>query len=69
MMTVTWFVILVLAYLFFEVLLPSGSPIHLTGSFTLNAVARVGFTFGLGVAWFVVMLVLRYLYIRGRRVD
>jgi hypothetical protein len=68
-MTVAWLVILGVSYLFFEVLLPSGSPIHVKGSFTLDALARVGFTFGLGVGWFVVMFVLRYLYIRGKRAD
>ncbi len=68
MMTVAWFVILGVSYLFFEVVLPSGSPIHVKGSFTLDALVRIGVTFGLGVTWFVVMFVLRYLYIRGKRV-
>lgn len=68
MMTVAWFVILAVSYLFFEVVLPSGSPIHVRGSFTLDALVRIGLTFGLGAAWFLVMFALRYLYIHGKRV-
>lgn len=65
-MVVAWLVILGESYVFFEVVLPSTLPIHVAGSFTLDALLRIGETFGLGVVWFLVMFALLYVYVRSQ---
>jgi len=65
MTTVAWLLILAESYIFFVFIVPF-PPIHSIGAFTALALLKVGLTFGLGVAWFVVMLLMRYFYVRSR---
>ena len=65
MITVAWLLILVESYIFFEFIVPF-PQIHEVGALTLLALLKVGLTFGLGLAWFAIMFLLRYFYVRSR---
>ncbi len=65
-MAVAWFLIIAETYVFFDVILTYTPPIHELGSFTALAVLKVAATLGLGILWFVVMLVLTQVYVRSR---
>lgn len=65
MTTVAWFLILAESYIFFIFIVPF-PPIHSIGAFTLLALLKVGLTFALGAAWFAIMFLLRYFYVRSR---
>ena len=65
MTTVAWLLILVESYVFFEFIVPF-PQIHEVGALTLLALLKVGLTFGLGIAWFSIMILLRYFYVRSR---
>ncbi len=65
MTTVAWLLILVESYVFFEFIV-SFPQIHEIGALTFLAILKVGLTFGLGAAWFAIMFLLRYFYIRSR---
>jgi hypothetical protein len=53
-------------YFFFGVVVPLGSVPHNFTTFTGYATLKVLLTFGLGVLWFLVMLVMTRLYVRTR---
>lgn len=63
--TVAWLLVMVETYLFFEVIIPLGPPIHSIGVFTAVALLKIALTFGLGVLWFVVIVTLTQLYGRS----
>ena len=65
MTTVAWLLILIESYVFFIFIVPF-PQIHEIGALTLLALLKVGLTFALGVAWFVIMILLRYFYVRSR---
>ena len=67
MTTVAWLLILIESYVFFEFIVPF-PQIHEIGALTLLAILKVGLTFGLGAAWFAIMFLLRYFYVRSRGV-
>lgn len=67
MTTVAWLLILVESYVFFEFIVPF-PQIHEVGVLTLLALLKVGLTFGLGLAWFAIMFLLKYYYVRSRGV-
>lgn len=63
---VAWLLVILETYLFFEVIIPLGPPIHTIGVFTAVALLKLGLTFGLGVLWFVVIVSITELYARSR---
>ena len=65
MTTVAWLLILVESYIFFEFIVPF-PQIHEVGVLAQLALLKVGLTFGLGAAWFAIMFLLRYFYVRSR---
>ena len=65
MTAVAWLLILIESYVFFEFIVPF-PQIHEIGALTLLAIIKVGLTFGLGGAWFAIMFLLRYFYVRSR---
>ena len=65
MTTVAWLLILAESYIFFIFIVPF-PPIHSIGAFTVLALLKVGLTFGLGAAWFVIMFLMRHFYVRSR---
>jgi len=67
MTTVAWLLILVESYVFFQFIVPF-PPIHEIGVLARLALLKVGLTFGLGAAWFAIMFLLRYFYVRSRGV-
>ena len=63
---VAWILIMVEAYLLFDVIIPFAPPIHSLGSLTALALLKVLMTLGLGVLWFVVVVSLSETYVRSR---
>jgi hypothetical protein len=63
---VAWLLVIIETYLFFDVIIPLGPPIHTIGVFTAVALLKLALTFGLGVLWFVVIVSLTELYGRSR---
>jgi hypothetical protein len=63
---VAWLLVIIETYLFFDVIIPLGPPIHTIGVFTAIALLKLALTFGLGVLWFVVIVSLTELYGRSR---
>jgi hypothetical protein len=63
---VAWLLVIVETYLFFDVIIPLGPPIHTIGIFTAVALLKLGLTFGLGALWFVVIVSITELYGRSR---
>jgi hypothetical protein len=64
---IAWLLIIVETYVFFEVVIPLGPPIHSIGLFTALALLKLTLTLGLGVLWFAVILSLTELY--GRAME
>lgn len=62
---VAWLLIVGESYLFFEVIIPLGPPIHSIGVFTVVAVLKLSLTLGLGILWFVAIASLTQLYARS----
>lgn len=65
--TVSWLLILVETYVFFNVVRPLGPALHEGG--IPSAVLKVGLTLGLGVLWVVVMFALWWVYLRAHRIP
>ena len=65
-MVAAWVLILVESYLFLEVVIPLGPPIHSLGLFAAMTALKLGLTLGLAVLWFVVIVSLTQLYVRTR---
>ena len=63
---VAWLLVIVDTYLFFDVIIPLGPPIHTIGIFTAVALLKLGLTFGLGALWFFVIVSITELYGRSR---
>ena len=63
---VAWFLVILETYMFFDVIIPLGPPIHSIGVFTAVALVKIGLTLGLGVLWFVVIVSITELYARSR---
>jgi hypothetical protein len=63
---VAWFLVILETYVFFDVIIPLGPPIHSIGVFTAVALVKIGLTLGLGVLWFVVIVSITELYARSR---
>jgi len=63
---IAWLLIIVEAYLLFDVIIPFAPPIHSLGSLTALALLKVALTFGLGILWFVVIVSLTQTYIMSR---
>ena len=63
---IAWFLVIVETYLFFDVIIPLGPPIHTIGLFTVVALLKLGLTFGLGALWFVVIVSITEYYGRSR---
>ena len=63
---VAWFLVILETYVFFDVIIPLGPPIHNIGVFTAVALVKIGLTLGLGVLWFVVIVSITELYARSR---
>lgn len=61
-----WLLVILDSYLFFDVIIPFGPPIHTLGSFTVIALLKVGLTFSLALLWFFVIISLTQLYVRSR---
>lgn len=68
---VAWLLIVAESYLFFEVIIPLGPPIHSIGVFTAVAILKLSLTLGLGILWFVAIASLTQLYARsmGKRLP
>jgi len=64
---VAWSLIILETYLFFDVIIPLGPPIHSIGVFTAIALLKLTLTLGLGVLWFVVILSLTQFYAKSRQ--
>ena len=64
---VAWFLVILETYLFFDVIIPLGPPIHSIGVFTAVALGKLLLTFGLGALWFFVIVSLTQLYARSGR--
>ena len=64
---VAWLLIMLETYLFFDVIIPLGPPIHSIGVFTEVALLKLALTFGLGALWFFVIISLTQLYARSRK--
>jgi hypothetical protein len=64
-----WLLILFESYLFLEVVIPLGPPIHSLGLLAEVTLLKLGLTLGLAVLWFVVIVSLTQLYIRTRLRD
>jgi hypothetical protein len=63
---VAWLLVILETYLFFDVIVPLGPPIHSIGVFTAVALLKLTLTLGLGVLWVVVIVTLTELYGRSR---
>jgi hypothetical protein len=63
---VAWFLVILETYIFFDLIIPLGPPIHSIGIFTAVALLKVGLTFGLGALWFVVIVSITEFYARSR---
>ncbi|MGD0396388.1 MAG: hypothetical protein ABSB26_05695 [Nitrososphaerales archaeon] len=53
-------------YLFFMAIVPLGPIPHSLAVYTAITLLKVGLTFGLGVLWLAVMVLLTRLYVRSR---
>ena len=53
-------------YLFFMAIVPLGPSPHSLAVYTAITLLKVGLTFGLGVLWLAVMVLLTRLYVRSR---
>ncbi|HZW85477.1 MAG TPA: hypothetical protein VFE91_06220 [Nitrososphaerales archaeon] len=63
---VAFFMIIGETYLFFGVVVPLGPVPHNTGEYTVDTIAKILLTFGLGVLWFLVMIGLTRIYVRTK---
>ena len=61
-----WLLIMVEAYLFFNIVIPFVPPLHVLGSFTVLSVLKLAMTFGLGVLWYVVIISITGAYVRSK---
>lgn len=63
---VAFLLIIAEAYAFFTFVVPLGPLPHNLEEYTTFALLKIILTFGLGVLWFVVMVLLTRVYIRSR---
>jgi len=63
---IAWALILIEAYLLFDVIIPFAPPIHSLGSLTALALLKVVLTLGLGILWFVIIVSLTETYVMSR---
>jgi hypothetical protein len=63
---VAFFLIIGETYLFFMAIVPLGPVAHNLPAYTAITLLKVGLTFGLGVLWLAVMVLLTRLYVRSR---
>ena len=63
---IAWILILLEAYLLFDVIIAFAPPIHNLGSLTALALLKVAATLGLGILWFVVVISLSRTYVRSK---
>ncbi|MDA4128708.1 MAG: hypothetical protein OK422_04575 [Thaumarchaeota archaeon] len=68
LITLSWFLIIGLSFLFFVVIVPAFPAIHNSGVFTVVAILKIGLTFGLVLVWVGVMVYARRIYVRSRRI-
>ena len=63
---VAFFLIIGETYLFFMAIIPLGPIPHNLPEYTAIALLKVGLTFGLGVLWLVVMVLLTRYYVKSK---
>jgi len=63
---IAWLLIIIEAYLFFNLIIPFAPPIHSLGIHTALALLKIVLTFGLGFLWFVVIVSLSETYVMSK---